>query len=248
MTADGGRPAPAVHLEIQEYGDAALLVAVTTGSDDERWTAAQDLGRRLRDAHLPGLVDLVASYRDVVVFYDPLVTDATALSSAVRRLPGRPARSVPGHTFEIPVVYGGEHGPDLDAVAAELGMEPAAVVPVHSSADWVVRFRASPVGAPMMEGPRLPHRVRRLDAPRPRVPVGSVAISGYQSTIYPAPSPGGWRIIGRTPVQLFRVDHVSPVAHEPGDTFRFRPVRATEWTQWGGPLVRPDDRSGGLAG
>ena len=248
MTADGGCPARAVGLEVREYGDAALLVAVTAGSDEERWAVAQDLGRGLRAADLPGLVDVVASYRDVVVLYDPLVTDAPALSAAVRRLPVRPARPVAGRRFTIPVVYGGEHGPDLDAVAEELAMEASAGVRVHRSADWVVRFRGSPVGAPMMEGPHLPLPVRRLDAPRPRVPVGSVAVSGYQSTIYPAPSPGGWRIIGRTPVRLFRVDHVPPVAHEPGDTFRFRPIPASEWTRCARTLSRSDGRGAGRAG
>ncbi len=218
----------APRLTFKEYGDAALLVDLVGGSYDDRWSMSQALGRALRGHCPPGYVDAVASYQNVVVFFNPILTDAAAVESDVRRLLDRVPRCPPAATHEILVLYGGQHGPDLDAVAAELHLTPQEVVQRHTSTEWVIRFVGSPTGAPMMDGWDVPASVARLARPRARVEPGSVGVSGMQSTIYNAPSPGGWRLIGRTPQQLFDRDRTPPVAYAPGDRIRFVPVEHSD--------------------
>lgn len=219
--------APAVHLAFREYGDASLLVDVLGGDYEQRWSATQAIGRALRDARPPGYCDGVASYQNVVVSFDPLITDASTLEREVRQLADLSAARSPGTTHEIAVVYGGRHGPDLDAVATELGTNPESLVQLHTATNWVVRFVGSPAGAPMLDGWGVPASIARLAQPRAAVEAGSVGVSGRQSTIYNAPSPGGWRLIGRTPQRLFDLDRTPPVEYTAGDSIRF--VAVEEW-------------------
>jgi len=220
-----------------EYGDAAVLVDIEGDTYDDRWDVARRLGRSLPDAGVPGLVDVVATFQDVVVTFDPLVTDTDAIRSAIVEQAGRPGASALPRRFHVPAVYGGEHGPDLADVAAELSLTPDELVDLHTCADWTVRFTASPVGAPFMDGPDLPRSVARMREPRARLPAGSVAMSGQQSMIYPAASPGGWRIVGRTPSPLFDLDHEPPMPYAAGDVIRFFAIDATAWDDH---AVRPE--------
>jgi KipI family sensor histidine kinase inhibitor len=209
------------HLALREYGDAALLVDVVGGTYDERWSMTQAIGQALRDGGVHGYVDVVASYQNLVVFFDPLLTDAAGIGAEVERLSVRSSEPRQPATHEIPVLYGGRHGPDLDSVAADLGMAATEVVRLHTTATWVVRFVGSPTGAPMMDGWDIPAPVARVAQPRARVEPGSVGVSGLQSTIYNTPSPGGWRLIGRTTRQLFDRHRTPPVPYAPGDLIRF---------------------------
>jgi KipI family sensor histidine kinase inhibitor len=230
------RPSPALQLVIHEYGDAALLVDLVAESYEDRWRATQNLGRGLREAGLPGVIDVVATYENVVVSFDPLTADGDAIREAIGSLGSQHPAERAASRFVIPVAYGGEAGPDLDQVASELGMEPEAVVDLHTSSDWTVRFRGSPVAAPFVDGPRLPAPVARRREPRVSVPAGSVALSGYQSVIYSASSPGGWRLIGRTPLELFSLTPPH-VAYLPGDSIRFRRIDASAWSDYHGALL-----------
>ncbi len=219
-----------------EYGDAALLVDLLEGGYEDRWAAAQRIGQALRDSPPPGFVDVVASFQNVFVCFDPLITDHADVRAAVEELAGHAADPPPSRRFDVPVVYGGEAGPDLDDVAAVCGQAADDIVSAHSGADWVVRFLASPAGAPMLDGPRLPVSIPRLATPRPRLLPGSVGVSGFQSIVYNGPSPGGWRIIGRSPAKLFDARQPPHVACRPGDRFRFVPIAAEDWTDWSRPL------------
>ena len=212
-----------------DYGDAAVLVHIAGRGRDERWDVAQRLGRSLLAAGVPGLVEVVSTFQDVVVTFDPLVTETAAIRATILGLAGRPGRPRTPRRLRVPAVYGGEHGPDLAAVADEMSMTPSALVDLHTSADWVVRFTGSPAGAPFMDGPEVPHSVARMREPRARVPAGSVAMSGRQSAIYPATSPGGWRLVGRTPALLFDLDRDPPMPYTAGDLIRFFAVDASAW-------------------
>jgi KipI family sensor histidine kinase inhibitor len=202
----------------------------------DRWSTTQALGESLRRNPPPGLVDVVASYQNVFVSFDPLVTDHAAVRTAIEALISGERRRTPSRRFVVPVVYGGEFGPDLALVATLLGMSPEEVVDRHLSADWVVRFVGSPVGAPMMDGPRMPRSIPRLDRPRAQVETGSVAVSGFQSMVYNAPSPGGWQLIGRTPMSLFDLAHPPHVPYRAGDTVRFTRIGPDQWERWRQPL------------
>lgn len=220
------RPSHAeLRLVCHEYGDAGLLVDVHADDPELRWAATRDLGEGFRSVGVPGVVDVVASFVNVFVQFDPLVTDHAALEGAVQALAARPTEPAAPRTLDVPVVYGGEHGPDLASVAQALDLSPAQVVELHSSEPWTIRFVGSPLGAPLMDGPRVPASVPRLASPRVRTAPGSVGMSGVQSIIYNAASPGGWRIIGRTRSVLFDVHAPPHVPYRAGDAIRFVPTQ-----------------------
>jgi KipI family sensor histidine kinase inhibitor len=223
-------------LSLHEYGDAGLLVRVACADPELRWGVAHRLADELQEADPAGLVDLVAGFADLFLAFDPLVTDHATLGDLVRCSAGPPTPGGPGREYLVPVVYGGDHGPDLVGVARDLGIGTEDVVAAHCGTPWTVRLRGAPCGAPMMDGPRTPLPVPRCAQPRVRVPVGSVALSGFQSVIYPVPSPGGWRLIGRTPVRLVDPRREPATEYRPGDRLRFVPVPAGSWAGWEGAL------------
>ena len=204
------------------YGDSALLVLASAGTAEQRWRTVQRLADALEADRHPGVSDIVATYDALLVEFDCARTTFEEVASALRA--ARPVSAVPAPaTIRVPVRYGGEHGPDLDDVAHQLGIAPAEVVRRHAATPWTVRFRGSPAGAPMLDGPAFPAPVARCPRPRVRVPPGSVAVAGHQSVIYPVPSPGGWRLIGRTPLGLA---DLAGLHCRPGDVMRFEPARS----------------------
>lgn len=224
---------------IQAYGDAGLLVT-PEGDEETRWASAQALGEALLADPPEGFVDVVASFRHAFVTFDPVLTDHAAVTAAVRDRLTRPARPRERRTFTVPVVYGGEWGPDLDDVAGLLDMPARDVITLHTREPWLLRFVGSPVAAPFVELADVPAPIPRVPSPRVRLAAGSVGLSGRQSMIYPVASPGGWRIIGRTPLRLFDTTDADLVPYRAGDRLRFRAVDEAEWDELAGRRARPD--------
>ena len=202
-----------------EYGDRALLIdCVSTGE-------AVTLAEALRREAIPGVADIVAGARTVLV----TVTDPADLGSVRALLAGRPMPPpnpprAPGTAdVVIEVVY---DGPDLTAVAALLGMNIEEVVAAHTGTPWRVGFGGfAPGFAYLVDGdPRL--NVPRRSDPRTQVPAGSVALAGEFSGIYPRASPGGWQLIGRTDAVLWDIDREPPPLLTPGMWVRFHDVAA----------------------
>ena len=208
--------------------DAALLVRFAGPAAGERVRA---LARRIGTVPVEGLVDSQAAYASLLLRFDPLATDAARLEARLRELldPADVETPPPGREIEIPVAYGGVHGRDLDAVAEHASMTPAEVVAAHAAATFQVEFFGFVAGFGYLSG--LPARLAtpRLDEPRVRVPAGSVAIGGAHAAIYPASTPGGWNLIGRTPLRPARFDAEPWTRFAPGDRLRFVPIGAKEF-------------------
>jgi KipI family sensor histidine kinase inhibitor len=168
------------------------------------------------------------------VHYDPVAwaTGADAPGAAIAQALGARVSATadvvvaPGRLVEIPVRYGGADGPDLGEVAAHAGLTESQVVVLHASVEYDVYMVGFSPGFPYLAG--LPERLAmpRRATPRVRVPAGSVAIGGLQTGVYPLASPGGWRLIGRTPLPLFDPRREPPVLLSLGDRVRFVPVEA----------------------
>jgi KipI family sensor histidine kinase inhibitor len=173
-----------------------------------------------------GVTNVHPAYASILIDFDPLAIRHSGVERAAAELFAQAAGApLPEpRTVEIPVVYGGEYGPDLETVAALTGHTPDEVVAIHSSADYLVYFLGFSPGFPYLGG--LPESIAapRLDTPRRRVPAGSVAIGGRQTGVYPMASPGGWRIIGRTSLRLFDPGADSPALLQMGDHVRFVPA------------------------
>lgn len=177
------------------------------------------------NAHpLPGVTDCVPAYETVTIYYDPLRLDPDTLRRHLTV--GTNADNIPAPLLpvtEIPVRYGGAHGPDLASVAARHALTPAQVITLHAAPTYEVVMLGFLPGFPYLAGlPEILH-TPRLASPRAAVPAGSVAIGGTQAGIYPCASPGGWNIIGRTRVSLFDINTDPPALLQPGARVRFVP-------------------------
>jgi len=172
------------------------------------------------------VVNVHPAYASILIDFNPLETGHRELERAAAELYAQAATAplpVP-RTVEIPVCYGGEYGPDLAGVAAIGGHSPAEVVAIHSGADYLVCFLGFSPGFPYLSGMPECIAASRLATPRSRVPAGSVAIGGRQTGVYPLASPGGWRLIGRTPLRLFQPDADPPALLRMGDHVKFVPI------------------------
>lgn len=174
-----------------------------------------------------GLRNLHPGYASVLVDFEPRLLTQEQAASLIRETLDRHQSDPPPEPrhIEIPVVYGGEAGPDLADVAAHTGLSQQQVIDVHAAARYFVYFVGFSTCFPYLGGLPPELATPRLPAPRKLVPVGSVAIGGAQGGIYPLASPGGWRLIGRTPLRLFEPDSVPPPLLRMGDRLRFVPVR-----------------------
>jgi inhibitor of KinA len=172
-----------------------------------------------------GVVETVPTFRSLMVHYDPLVTSRDALESAIRGRIGRQEeRPRAARLWQVPVCYEGAFAPDLPEVAARLALSPAEVVGLHSETQYHVYMLGFLPGFPYLGD--LPERLalpRRAD-PRLSVPAGSVAIALTLTAIYPYESPGGWHLIGATPIRLFDAARARPTLLLPGDAVRFEPI------------------------
>jgi KipI family sensor histidine kinase inhibitor len=212
-------------------GDSAIVVEFGDGIDVRINTRVRLLHHALGAAAHAGIVETVPTYRSLMVHYDPMVLPREALEDVILTTAERLPEDIrePVRTVEIPVTYGGEAGPDLADVAAAAGVDEQAVVDLHAGGDYVVFMLGFMPGFPYLGG--LPPRLAtpRLATPRTLVPAGSVGIAGGQAGIYPTESPGGWRLIGRTPIRLFDPLRSPPTLLEAGDHVRFVPITQTDY-------------------
>lgn len=197
----------AARLELRPYGDAGMLAGVLGDDYESRWRTTQALAAAARGARPAWLVDLVATYDHLFVTFDPGQSDHTRVGALLEQLNDTLDEDAVtdlggGRSFRVPVLFGGDAGPDLDTVAEELDLSPDSLVKRLTAEPWRVRFVASPVGTPFTDRTDWDVSVSRMKEPRVAVTPGSIALSGSQSIIYPVRSPGGWRLVGRTPLRV----------------------------------------------
>ena len=207
-------------------GDRAMVVELGDSISPETNRRVHGLVRALEGHAIPGIVDLVPTYRSLLVLYNPLLSSFDGLRETVASLDSEAAdagKEEP-NVVEVPTVYGGEHGPDLDFVAEHNGLSPDEVVEIHSGTDYPVYMLGFTPGFPYLGGMSEKLHTPRLATPRTVTPGGSVGIAEAQTGVYPVQSPGGWRIIGRTPLALFDPEREPPSLLNAGDVVRFVPV------------------------
>ena len=218
-------------IRIVPAGDAALVVEFEEKIDPVISARGAALADALNAEQIAGVRDVVPTYRSVAVYFDPLQTDQERLSQTLERLAALPA---PADTrrrtsIQIPVCYGGEYGPDLPKVAAFAGLAEADVVALHAGATYQVLMLGFMPGFAYMGMVDARIAAPRLDTPRSRVPRGSVGIAQEQTGIYPSDTPGGWQLIGRTPVRPFDLDRADPFLFRSGDKVTFVPIAPKEF-------------------
>lgn len=193
--------------------------------------AAADL---LRQAKLPGVTDVVPSFVALAVHYQPSGRHGPRYAELATQIEGLLSQGITpdaqtGREIEIPVCYGGEYGPDLDEVARHAGLSPDEVIALHTQPGNLVFMLGFAPGAPYIGVHDERLNIPRRASPRTAVPPGSVAVANRQTVLYPSRLPGGWHIIGATPLSLFDPDRTPSTLLQPGDEVRFVAIDHTQF-------------------
>lgn len=214
-------------------GDKVLLVALGDGIDLEVNRNVHALTARLRRQSIPGVEALVPAYNTLAVAYDPLAIAPEELQQRIREESAGHTQTVleAPRIVDIPVCYGGEYGPDLAFVAAHTGLTTDDVIAIHSARPYHIYTIGFAPGFCYLGGLDVRLHSPRLETPRTLVPAGSVGIAEAQTGVYPLPSPGGWRLIGRTPLTLFDAGRPDPFLYQAGDSIRFVAISQTDYAQ-----------------
>lgn len=230
-------------MRCRPLGDAALLIELGVDFDEATHARVRSACEWLEETRLVGVTEFVPGYTSVTLFFEPAVL---VRAGASRENPGAwlaqqvesrlsehvfGARPAEGPCHEIPVCYASDFAPDLPEVARHSGLDESEVVRRHSSATYRVAVVGFAPGFAYLTGLPPELAAPRKATPRPRVEAGAVGIAGHQTGVYPLPTPGGWQIIGRTPLRLFLPDQDPPVRLRMGDRVRFRPMEREDYAQ-----------------
>ncbi len=234
-------------LTVEPLGDSALLIQFGDAIDESVNAAVHAAALALEQHPFEGFVECVPSFTTLTVYYDLMHLKAwpanqTAFECVRAMVTDRlrnceKASANPAQVVEIPVCYGGEHGPDLTYVAEKNGLSEGEVIRIHAEQEYLVYALGFAPGFPYLGG--VPERIAapRKVTPRLHIPAGSVGIAGTQTGIYPLNTPGGWQIIGRTPLALFRPEQELPVLLRSGQRIRFKAISAEEYDRLAGEHV-----------
>ena len=216
--------------QITDIGDSALMVVLGEGVTPITNSLVHTMVREIQDSGRPGIREVVPVYSSFVVHYDPLKLSSIALTTFIENIHGSvdSKNSSGKRRIILPTFYGGDFGPDLDSVEELTGCSLEEIVKIHSETDYLVYALGFSPGFPYLGDLDSRLHCPRLDSPRVEVPAGSVAIAETQTGVYPVPSPGGWRLIGKTPVSLFNPLRDLPALLRPGDRLRFVPIESKE--------------------
>ena len=236
--------------EMIPLGDSALVVLFGDSISLESHKQVRQLSLYLDEHPFFGMIEYVPAFTSVAVYYDavavldrhadeaspenrqfPSLVAAALLEKIVRQLESIPVQEE--KTVEIPVCYGGEFGPDLEAVADHNGLSAEEVIKIHTSADYLVYMLGFAPGFAYLGGMSERIATPRRQTPRLAIPAGTVGIAGEQTGVYPIETPGGWQLIGKTPIDLFLPKSWPPTLLEAGNMVRFYPISRRDFDQWG---------------
>jgi inhibitor of KinA len=236
---------PKNNVYIRPLGDSALVIQLGDGMSPAIHEKVKNLSNLLEKKPFTGFMESVPSYNSLTIYYNPVAVylsnpdkEATSpykkVSTFILALLDQLGTSEKPEQrlITIPVLYGGEFGPDLEYVATYHGLSVEKVIEIHSSADYLVYMIGFAPGFPFMGGMDERIATPRKDSPRLAIVPGSVGIAGKQTGIYPLETPGGWQIIGRTPLDLFLPELSPPTMLQSGDRIRYVPITHEEYAAY----------------
>ena len=218
-------------IRILTAGDSALLIEFGKEINPETKRKITAIVQLMREQHIEGIVDVIPAFCSLLINYDPRVLSYEELKERMENLLKMETKTetTRKRIFEIPVCYGGEYGPDIDNIAEHAGLSVNEVIKIHSSKDYLIYILGFLPGFTYLGG--LDERIHtpRLASPRLTIRAGSVGIGGSQTGIYPLDSPGGWQLMGLTPVRTYDPERQTPILVEAGDYIRFIPIDEEEF-------------------
>lgn len=217
--------------KILTAGDSALLIEFEQKIAPEINAQITAFVHLLKEQHIEGVTDLIPAFASLLINYDPRVIGYKDLKARIEELLKIEVseEASEARVFEIPVCYGGEYGPDIANIAENAGLSEQEVIDIHCSKDYLIYMLGFLPGFVYLGG--LDERIHtpRLANPRISIPAGSVGIAASQTGIYPLNSPGGWQLLGMTPVKTYDPERETPILVEAGDYIRFVPVTEEEF-------------------
>ena len=214
-------------------GESGLVVEFGTTIDEAINASVHRLSACLQSELTEGIDAVVPTYRSLMIYFNPLKISRDELKKRVAEIhagmAATPAAGQAGRVVHIPTCYGGEFGPDLPFVASHAGLEPAEVIRIHTSTAYKLYMIGFTPGFPYLGGMSEKIAAPRLEKPRTCIPAGSVGIAGTQTGLYPMESPGGWQLIGRTPLKVFNPGADNPFLYVAGDYLKFDSVTPAEY-------------------
>ncbi len=209
---------------IRAAGDSALLINLGNEIDEEINERVLSIAKRIEEEKIEGVREVVPTYTSIYVYYDPLIVSYEKLKFLLKNYLKEKPKEIRGKIVEIPVIYGGKYGPDIEFVANYNGLSVDDVIEIHTKPLYRVYMLGFLPGFAYLGGMDERIATPRLKTPRTRVPAGSVGIAGKQTGWYAIESPGGWRIIGRTPIRTFNPNKKTPSIVLPGDFVKFKAI------------------------
>jgi len=221
-------------------GDRGLLVEYGSGIDPDINNKVRSMAIVMEKESPEGALETIPTYRSLLIIYDPAITNTSKLEKEILALEERLSeiKIPPPDTVEIPVCYGGELGPDIKFVAEHNSMTTDDVIRIHSQNEYRIYMIGFTPGFPFLGGLPEVLYTPRLETPRSFVPEGSVGIANNQTGIYPVASPGGWQLIGRTPIRLFTPASSNPFLYKAGDRIKFKPISAEDYSRLVGEVEK----------
>ncbi len=221
-------------------GDQGLLVEYGDGIDFEVNTKVRAMAIIMKQNTPKGVIETIPTYRSLLLIYDPSITNLAKLQKELQKLEERldEIQIPPPDTVEIPVCYGEEFGPDIEFVAETHNLSVKEVIQLHSEPEYLIYMVGFTPGFPFLGGLSEKLHTPRLETPRTFVPQGSVGIANNQTGIYPVSSPGGWQLIGRSPIKLFAPERPNPFLYQAGDHIKFKPITPEEYSR----LAKEDEK------
>ncbi|GAW27611.1 MULTISPECIES: 5-oxoprolinase subunit PxpB [unclassified Carboxydocella] len=214
-------------------GDKGVVVEFGNSISKEINKKIRSLMLAIEQAELPGIMELIPTYRSLLVLYEPLAWKYGDLILQLEKIEANlgSLKLPEPQVILLPVVYGGEYGPDLNFVSEHAKLTPEEVIKIHTGTDYLIYMLGFTPGFPYLGGMDERIATPRLQTPRTKIPAGSVGIAGSQTGVYPIESPGGWQIIGRTPVKLFDPAREKPVLLQAGNYVRFYQITPEEYQE-----------------
>ena len=217
-------------MEVMQYAEDALTINLGNEVDEKINRQLVLLKAAIEKLEIEGITDIVLSYTTLIVYFDVQKTNIEKLKESLSTLD---LSDLTDNTYsykviKIPVCYGGKFGPDLDSFKAD-GLEPEDVIARHSEKEYLVYMLGFMPGFPFLGGLDESLYKARLDSPRTKIPAGSVGIGGQQTGMYPFDSPGGWNLLGRTPIPLYDSSRESAILYEAGDRIIYTSIDEDEY-------------------
>jgi KipI family sensor histidine kinase inhibitor len=214
-------------------GDRSLVIEFGDSIEEQINAKIRSLTLAIEREVIVGIIETIPTYRSLMIIYEPMLIELDELIDKVKSIETKmdEMKLPDAKIIEIPTIYGGEYGPDLEFVAEHNKISLEEVIKLHTSRSYLIHMIGFTPGFPYLGGMNDIIATPRLQNPRTKIPVGSVGIAGNQTGIYPIESPGGWQLIGRTPVKLYDPYRKEPVLLNAGDYIRFVQIDENEYKQ-----------------